>query len=99
MSYSSPSVGADCARAAPPIGIGTPPTRAATLQASPPSTTLRRDTDRFTAAGLTRDSTCECVLQSANLARKNGCNEKIITACLLHDIAVAGFIRADHGYW
>jgi hypothetical protein len=39
------------------------------------------------------------VLQSANLARKNGCNEKIITACLLHDIAVAGFIRADHGYW
>lgn len=39
------------------------------------------------------------VLQSANLAKKNGCNEKIITACLLHDIAVAGFIRADHGYW
>jgi hypothetical protein len=39
------------------------------------------------------------VLQSANLARKNGCDEKIITACLLHDIAVAGFIRADHGYW
>ena len=39
------------------------------------------------------------VLQSANLAKKSGCNEKIIIACLLHDIAVAGFIRADHGYW
>jgi hypothetical protein len=39
------------------------------------------------------------LLQSANLARKNGHNEKIITACLLHDIAVVGFIQADHGYW
>jgi hypothetical protein len=39
------------------------------------------------------------LLQSANLARKNGCNEKIILACLLHDFAVSGFIRADHGYW
>ena len=39
------------------------------------------------------------LLQSANLAKKNGHNEKVITACLLHDIAVAGFIQADHGYW
>jgi hypothetical protein len=39
------------------------------------------------------------LLQSANLARKNGHSEKIITACLLHDIAVVGFIQGDHGYW
>jgi len=26
-------------------------------------------------------------------------DEKIILACLLHDIGVIGFIRADHGYW
>jgi hypothetical protein len=39
------------------------------------------------------------VLQSAALARKNGCSEKVILACLLHDIAVIGFIRSDHGYW
>jgi hypothetical protein len=39
------------------------------------------------------------MLQSANLARKNGYPEKVITACLLHDIGVAGFIQADHGYW
>jgi hypothetical protein len=39
------------------------------------------------------------LLQSANLARKNGLPEKMILACLLHDIAVIGFIRADHGYW
>jgi hypothetical protein len=39
------------------------------------------------------------LLQSANLARKAGHNEKVILACLLHDIGVTGFIRADHGYW
>ena len=39
------------------------------------------------------------MLQSARLAQKNGVHEKIILACLLHDIATSGFIRADHGYW
>ncbi len=39
------------------------------------------------------------LLQSANLARNNGLPEKMVMACLLHDIAVTGFIRSDHGYW
>ncbi len=39
------------------------------------------------------------LLQSANLARKNGMSGPIVLACLLHDIAVSGFIRSDHGYW
>jgi hypothetical protein len=39
------------------------------------------------------------VLQSARLASKNGVSEKIVLACLLHDISVLGFIRSDHGYW
>jgi predicted HD phosphohydrolase len=39
------------------------------------------------------------LMQSARLAQKNGCSEKIVLACLLHDIATAGFIRGDHGYW
>ncbi len=39
------------------------------------------------------------MLQSARLARKNGVSEKIVLACLLHDIGIAGFIRSDHGYW
>ena len=39
------------------------------------------------------------LLQSANLAQKNGLPEKMVLACLLHDIAVSGFIRSDHGYW
>src|SRR5690242_11017431 len=39
------------------------------------------------------------LLQSAALAKKNGLPEKIILACLLHDIAILNFIRSDHGYW
>ena len=39
------------------------------------------------------------LLQSAALARKAGHSEKVVLACLLHDVAVAGFIRCDHGYW
>ena len=39
------------------------------------------------------------LLQSATLALKAGHNEKVILACLLHDIGVVSFIRADHGYW
>jgi hypothetical protein len=39
------------------------------------------------------------LLQSAALAQKQGHDEKIVLACLLHDISNLGFIRADHGYW
>lgn len=39
------------------------------------------------------------LLQSANLAQKNGLPEHMVLACLLHDVAVSGFIRSDHGYW
>ncbi len=46
-----------------------------------------------------RFSAGQHMLQSARLAQKNGLPEKIVLACLLHDIGVLGFIRADHGYW
>ena len=39
------------------------------------------------------------VLQSAALARRNGYSDRIVMACLLHDISVHGLIRTDHGYW
>ena len=39
------------------------------------------------------------LLQSARLARERGLDEKVITACLLHDIAIAGLLSANHGYW
>ena len=39
------------------------------------------------------------LLQSAALAQRNGLPEKLVLACLLHDVAVVGFIRGDHGYW
>ncbi len=41
----------------------------------------------------------EHLLQSARLAKLNGCSEKVILACLLHDISVVGFLLPDHGYW
>jgi hypothetical protein len=39
------------------------------------------------------------LLQSATHALKAGCDEKVILACLLHDVGVVSFIRCDHGYW
>ena len=39
------------------------------------------------------------LLQSARVARENGLDEKVIMACLLHDIAIAGLVSANHGYW
>ena len=39
------------------------------------------------------------LLQSANHALKAGHSEKVVLACLLHDIGVVSFIRCDHGYW
>ena len=39
------------------------------------------------------------LLQSAALALKAGHSEKVVLACLLHDIAIGGLIPGDHGYW
>jgi hypothetical protein len=39
------------------------------------------------------------LLQSAALARKAGHGEKVVLACLLHDISMGALIRTDHGYW
>src|ERR1700694_3591531 len=36
------------------------------------------------------------LLQSATHALKGGHSEKVVLACLLHDIGVASFIRCDH---
>jgi hypothetical protein len=39
------------------------------------------------------------MLQSASLALKAGVEEKLVLACLLHDIANGGLVGSDHGYW
>jgi hypothetical protein len=39
------------------------------------------------------------LLNSAKLALDAGQPEKIVAACLLHDIAMGALIRTDHGYW
>ena len=39
------------------------------------------------------------LLQSAKHAVNANLPEKMVLACLLHDISTIGFIRGDHGYW
>ncbi len=39
------------------------------------------------------------LLSSAKRALDAGEEEKIVIACLLHDISNGCFVRADHGYW
>ncbi len=54
--------------------------------------------DFFKKRILLKDGGGNHLLQSANLARKNGLPDKLVLACLLHDIAVTCYIRTDHGY-
>lgn len=54
--------------------------------------------DYFKKRILLKEGGGNHLLQSANLARKNGLSDKLILACLLHDIAVTCYIRTDHGY-
>jgi hypothetical protein len=39
------------------------------------------------------------LLQSAKTALAAGQEEKVVIACLLHDISNGALIRTDHGYW
>jgi hypothetical protein len=39
------------------------------------------------------------LLQSAKLALDGGQDEKVVLACLLHDISNGALLRTDHGYW
>lgn len=39
------------------------------------------------------------LIQSAKLALDDGQDEKVVVACLLHDIANGALLRSDHGYW
>src|SRR5438128_4643823 len=39
------------------------------------------------------------LLQSARHAVKADLPEKMVLACMLHDISTIGFIRVDKGYW
>jgi hypothetical protein len=45
------------------------------------------------------DLTCRHLLTSAKRAMDAGQDEKIVIACLLHDISNGCLVRTDHGYW
>lgn len=45
------------------------------------------------------DITFHHLLQSAKCALDAGQDEKVVLACLLHDISNGALLRTDHGYW
>ena len=45
------------------------------------------------------DTTFRHLLTSAKYALDEGQEEKIVLACLVHDISNGCFLRPDHGYW
>lgn len=57
--------------------------------------------DRPTLANFInlRFGNCDHLYQSARLAKLAGMSEPTILACLIHDAAIFGFLRGDHGYW
>jgi len=55
--------------------------------------------DFFTKRILLMGRGGQHLLQSAKLAQKNGLPEKLVLACLVHDVAVTAHIRCDHGYY
>lgn len=45
------------------------------------------------------DITVNHLLNSAKMAMDDGHEDKVVMACLLHDVANGCLIRTDHGYW
>ncbi|MFD5558647.1 HD domain-containing protein [Streptomyces sp. NPDC127068] len=39
------------------------------------------------------------MMESARKAREQGADDKVVLACLLHDISIAGLLRSHHGHW
>ena len=88
--------------------LGSPPNAGALMKANPNARVLMSDDPRLPAMPEKptlvdffrhRFGPSMHLLQSARHAVTAGLPEKMVLACLLHDIAVVGFIRGDHGYW
>src|SRR5471030_1369944 len=88
--------------------LGAPVNASQIMKANPNARVLMGDDPRLPAMPekptlvdffRLRFGTAMHLLQSAHHAKKNGLPDKMVLACLLHDIGVVGFIRGDHGYW
>ncbi len=66
------------------------------LPVMPPEPTLA---DFFQLRLMLDPFTTRHMLQSARRALLQGMDDKIVLACLLHDISVAGLLRSQHGHW
>ena len=81
------------------IPFGTLPPGAKVLQGHDPRLTRMPEKPTLVDFFKYRFAPPAHLLQSARLAQLNGHSEKVIIACLLHDVAIQGLIRSDHGYW
>src|SRR6202790_1712470 len=88
--------------------MGPAPNAAALMKGNPNARVLMGDDPRLPAMPEKptlmdffryRFGPCMHLLQSARHAVKGGLPDRMVLACLLHDISTAGFIRGDHGYW
>ncbi|CAN5783126.1 hypothetical protein BH11PSE3_BH11PSE3_19260 [soil metagenome] len=88
--------------------MSAPPNASAVMMANPKARVLMGDDPRLPAMPekptlidffRLRFGPSMHLLQSARHAVKTGLSEKMVLACLLHDVAAVGFIRGDHGYW
>ena len=88
--------------------LGSPPNAGALMKANPNARVLMGDDPRLPAMPekptlidffRLRFGPSMHLLQSARHAVTAGLPEKMVLACLLHDIANGALIRADHGYW
>ena len=88
--------------------MGPAPNAAALMKGNPNARVLMGDDPRLPAMPEKptlmdffkyRFGPCMHLLQSARHAVKADLPEKMVLACLLHDISTIGFIRGDHGYW
>ena len=77
----------------PPTLAPTPCSR--TTRASRRCPTSRPCSTSSSTASAPTTTSC----RSAKHALAAGHDEETVLACLLHDIAVIGFIRSDHGWW
>ena len=88
--------------------MGPPPNAAALMKQNPNARVLMGDDPRLPAMPERptlidffkyRFGPSMHLLQSARHAVTAGLPERMVLACLLHDISTIGFIRGDHGYW
>jgi hypothetical protein len=80
-----------------PFGVRLPG-EAATVQRLPPMPEKPTLMDFFKYRFIPASHLAPHVMRSADHARKNGIEEEVVFACLIHDLGQA-LVKTDHGWW